>query len=33
MNRVIQHNIFHIPKLEELTEFPDRLDVEHKIEK
>jgi len=32
MNKVIQHNIFHIPKLEELTEFLDRSDVEHKIE-
>ena len=32
MNKVIQCNVFHIPKLEELTEFPDRLDVEHTIE-
>ena len=32
MNKVIQCNVFHIPKLEEMTEFPDRLDVEHKIE-
>ena len=29
MNEFIQCNIFNIPKLEELAEFPDRLVVEH----
>ena len=29
MNKVIQYNVFNILKLEELTEFSDRLDMQH----